>query len=230
MALDDIERDDSIRVIVLTGAGTAFCAGADLKGANNNLQSRDEEQARATHLEFTKRFGQVLSRLESFAKPVICMVNGVTVAAGLEILLCCDFVIALDGVRIGDGHARYGLIPGGGSTARLPRRVGVSMAKLLIFSGDLVPAQELISCGLVQKVVSADLFEAEVAALCSKLASRSPLALRRAKRLVDEGLQSSLVVALRSELEMNGIHSTSNDRREGLAAFAQHRAPVFTGH
>jgi len=227
--LDRIESDERIRAVVLTGTGKAFCAGADLKHAKGRTDTDDPEQAAAANALFTAAFGAVLDRLEAFPKPVIAAVNGVAVAAGIEFLLCCDFVLAGAGARIGDAHANYGLIPGGGSTARLPRRVGVSLAKYLIYTGDILPAQEFVGTGLVLRVVPDAQLEEEVQQLAEKLASRSPLALRRTKRLIDDGLQMPLELALRHEREVNRQHAASHDRREGLAAFAQRRTPNFIG-
>jgi len=224
--LDEIEADTGIGAVVITGAGDAFCAGADLKSMQRFTEGGDAEAENAVYV---TRYSAVMRRLELFSMPVIGAVNGVTVAGGLEMLLCCDLVIAASGVRIGDGHMRYALMPGGGSSVRLPRKVGPGMAKYLLLSGDLVPAEDLVACGLVLRVVAPAALQAEVLALAEKLAGRSPLALRRMKRLVDDGLEMPLDVALRNEVATHAAHALSDDRREGLAAFVEKRPPHFTG-
>lgn len=224
--LDRIEADAAIGAVVITGAGSAFCAGADLKSMRSFTESAEAEAENAAYVH---HYSASMRRLELFPKPVICAVNGVTVAGGLEMLLCCDIAIAAAGVRIGDGHMRYALMPGGGSSIRLPRRAGPTIAKYLLLSGDLVPAEDLVACGLLLRVVEPAALHADALALAEKLASRSPLALRRMKRLVDDGLEMPLDLALRHEVAMHAVHALSEDRREGLAAFVEKRPPRFTG-
>lgn len=224
--LNSIEHDTGIGAVVITGAGDAFCAGADLKAMRRFTESGDAE---AENADYVSRYSATMRRLELFPMPVIAAINGVTVAGGLEMLLCCDFAIAAAGVRIGDGHMRYALMPGGGSSVRLPRKVGPGMAKYLLLSGDLVPAEELLACGLLLRVVAPTMLREDAQALAEKLASRSPLALRRMKRLIDDGLEMPLDVALRHEVATHAAHALSEDRREGLAAFVEKRPPNFTG-
>ena len=224
--LTTIEADNAFGAIVITGAGTAFCAGADLKAMRGFTEGGDAEAANA---DYVTSYSAVMRRLELFPLPVIAAINGVTVAGGLELLLCCDIAIAAAGVRIGDGHMRYALMPGGGSSVRLPRRVGPTMAKFLLLSGDLILAEDLVACGLLLRVVPPESLAADALALAEKIASRSPLALRRMKRLVDDGLEMPLDAALRHEVTTHAAHALSDDRREGLAAFVEKRPPNFTG-
>jgi len=229
-ALADIEQDAALRVVVLTGAGRGFCAGADLKDLGSRTHGLDDSAASEANAEFSARLGRFLARLEALPKPVLAAVNGVAVAGGLELLLCCDLVLAAESARIGDAHSNYGLLPGGGSTARLPRRVGRSFAKYLLYTGDILPAHEFVAAGLVWKVVDDASLPSEVTGLAGRLASRSPLVLRELKRLVDTGMEGPLSAALRQEYEANRAHAGSHDRREGLAAFAERRPPRFTGN
>jgi len=224
--LDEIEGDNSIGATVITGAGSAFCSGADLKAMREFTES---EVADAANADYVTRFGAAMRRLELFPKPVVAAINGVTVAGGLEIALCCDIVLAAAGARIGDGHMRYALMPGGGGSVRLPRRAGRAMAKYLLLTGALVPAEELVSCGLVLRVVTREQLAEETMAIAQTLAGRSPLALRRMKRLVDDGLEMPTDVALRHEHSTHAAHALSDDRREGLAAFVEKRPPMFSG-
>ncbi len=221
--LDRAERDD-IRAVVLTGSGRAFCAGADLKfvRAASGLSAVNVSA-------FLSSVLALMSRLEGFPRPVIAAVNGLAMAGGLELLLCCDLVIAVRGAKIGDAHANYGLLPGGGSSVRLPRKIGPTRAKLLLFTGEAVPAEDLVAAGLVNEVVSGDDLVAATGRLVAKLANKSPLVLRRMKALVDDGLEQPSAQALRLELLASEVHALSADMAEGLAAFAEKRTPRFTG-
>ncbi len=227
---NDIERDPGIRVVVLTGAGRGFCAGADLKDLGRRTHGLDDRAASEANAAFSARLGRFLMRLEALPQPVLAAVNGVAVAGGLELLLCCDLVLAAESARLGDAHSNYGLLPGGGSTARLPRRVGTSFAKYLLYTGDILSARECMAAGLVWKVTDDASLTSETAELAHRLATRSPLVLRQLKRLVDNGMNSTLSAALREEYEANRAHAGSHDRREGLAAFAERRSPSFTGN
>ncbi len=224
--LTEMEKDATIGAVVITGAGAAFCAGADLKAMRSFTESGTAE---AENADYVHRYSAIMRRLELLPLPVLAAVNGVTVAGGLEMLLCCDIIIAAAGACIGDGHMRYALMPGGGSSVRLPRRAGLTMAKYLLLSGDLVPAEDLVACGLVLRVTASTTLHDDALALAEKLASRSPLALRRMKRLIDDGLEMPLDVALRHEVTIHAVHALSDDRREGLAAFVEKRPPIFTG-
>ena len=226
-AVDRIVADDDVRAIVLTGTGRAFCAGADL-GVVNGAEADAEAQERRVQ-EFVDGVNAFLKRLESLPLPVIAALNGMTLGAGLEFALCADFVVATASARIGDGHARYGLLPGGGASARLPRRVAPAAAKWLSFTGDLVEAAQLLPCGLVQCVFPDEEFAGSVARLARRIASRSPLALRRVKTLIDNALLVTLEQALADERAMLIEHRSSWDRAEGLRAFAERRDPEFRG-
>lgn len=222
--LDLAEADLDVRCLVLTGSGRAFCAGADLKFVK---QAGDE--AGAGPSSFLDRVGELLNRIEAFPRPVIAAVNGLALAGGLETVLCCDLVIAAESARLGDAHANYGLLPGGGASVRLPRKIGPTRAKYLMFTGDFVPARELVESGLVNAVVPDDELEAAVSALVDKLSARSPLGLARMKQLVDDGLGQPVATGLRLELLASALHQHSYDMQEGLRAFQEKRAPAFIG-
>jgi enoyl-CoA hydratase len=222
-ALDAAAADAEIRVLVVTGTGRAFCAGADLK----YLQSVEGDPD--AHMAFLRRVGATFDRLEAFGKPVVAAVNGIAVAGGLELLLCCDLAIAADDARIGDAHANYGLLPGAGSSVRLARRIGLTRAKRLLFTGALVPAGEMLAAGLLNEVVPAVELEDAVDRLVAQLAAKSPLGLERVKQLANDAVESPVAVGLRAELQASELHLHSHDMREGLAAFAGKRTPCFTG-
>ena len=167
--------------------------------------------------------------MELLHKPVIAAVNGIATAGGLELVLCCDLVVAARSARMGDGHANYGLLPGAGASARLPRKVGATRAKYLFFTGELLPAQAMKDAGLVNEIAPDDGLIEFTEALIAKLASKSPLGLRRMKQLADDALEVTLDQALNYEQQINEHYSVSYDRQEGLAAFNGKRKPVFLG-
>lgn len=220
--LDRAAADDAIRCVVLTGTGRAFCAGADL-----NLVRDSSDGEAFGH--FLSQLGDLLNRLESFSKPVVAAVNGLAVAGGLETVLCCDLVIAAASARLGDAHANYGLLPGGGSTVRLARKVGPTRAKYLLFTGAFLSASELEHFGLVNAVVPDAQLESAVSELVETLAVKSPLGLARMKQLVDDSLEQPVRIGLRMEQTAAVLHQHSADMQEGLLAFQEKRQPVFTG-
>lgn len=160
---------------------------------------------------------------------MIAAVNGIAVAGGLELILCCDLVYAAETAQLGDGHANYGLLPGGGGSIRLPRRIGKSRANELLFTGGLVAAQTLVGPGLINKVVPASQLVGEVGQVVEQIAAKSKLGLGRMKRLVSDGLEQPVSTGLRLELLAGVAHANSYDMREGLAAFAGKRSPRFRG-
>lgn len=217
--LDAVQDDATVRCVVISGAGRAFCTGADLKAIH----------AEGTADAFLGRLNATLNRLERFPKPVVAMANGLALAGGLELILCCDLVLAARSARLGDGHATYGLVPGAGASARLPRAVGAHLAKYLLFTGETVPAAELVASGLVHRVVDDDQLLDATTQLVAQIAAKSPLGLQRMKALVNQGLALDLPDALRLEAETLRAHQSSHHMREGLAAFQAKRPPRFTG-
>jgi enoyl-CoA hydratase len=223
--LDRVQEDRSIRSLVITGSGKAFCAGADLKAV---LAASAEVCETAATSCFLGRVGVVFNRLEALPIPTIAALNGTTLAGGLELMLCCDMAIASADVRIGDGHANFGQIPGGGGTLRLPRRIGAWRAKQLMFTGATISATQACAWGLVDEVAHDDL-GARVQALTDQIATKSSLVLERMKGLVDGASHLSSIEALEAELRASDLHMTSRDRNEGLAAFAEKRTPRYLG-
>lgn len=222
-ALDEAQGRPDAMAVVLTGTGRAFCAGADLKYVHTQAGTE------ATG-DFLQKVLATMNRLDHFPKPVIAALNGITLAGGLELVLCCDLVLAARSARIGDAHANYGLLPGGGASVRLPRVIGATRAKYLMFTGDFLPAEDFVAAGLVNQVVDDDQLEAATQALVDKISKKSPLGLRRMKALIDDGLQQPVDTALRLELLASEAHAHSADIREGLTAFNEKRKPRFSGH
>ncbi len=227
-AIGRIERDPGIRVIVLTGAGRAFCAGADLKGVFEDAGGSPGPIDPMT--DFLDQVGTMMERLRVCPKPSIAALNGLTLAGGLEFAMACDLIIAADSARIGDAHANFGVFPGAGGAAILPRRIGATAAKYLLFTGDTLPAKELVPLGLVNRVVPDADLGSEVEKLAARIASKSPLVIRRMKQTVADGLEQPQASALRLERVVLDAHRHSHDIREGLAAFVGKRTPDFKGY
>ena len=225
-SVSDASEDPTVRAIVVTGKGRAFCAGVDLKAARERSKDADPNEASARFLALVR---SAMNALEKAPVPVIAAVNGATVAGGLELLLCCDLIIAARSALIGDGHANHGLLPGAGGSVRLTRKIGAARTKQLMFTGDLLTPEVLLDWGLVNQVVDdADLIVA-AEKLVETLEVKSPLGIARMKRLVDDSFDQSLEAALRNEIALFELHAHSHDRAEGLAAFAEKRPPKFTG-
>ena len=221
--IDQVEHSDDIHVVILTGTGDTFCAGADLKGVVAADGSVDATQL----LRFVRQVSRVLSRLAAVRQPVIAAVNGLTLAGGLELVMHCDLVIASEQARLGDGHITYGLLPGAGGAARLSRLIGPTRSKYLAFTGATLPATDCQAMGLVNEVLPDSELEARAAELAGQLAAHSTSALRLFKQAIDDGLEQALPTALRLEHLALSEHLHSGHIDEGLTAFREKRAPEF---
>ncbi|MGI5131078.1 enoyl-CoA hydratase/isomerase family protein [Pseudonocardia sp. CA-107938] len=220
--LAELEADDAVRVVAITGTGRAFSAGGDLR-AYLTLQ-RDP-------VALPRYFDDVAEALEmpsSMGKPVIALVNGVAVGGGLELVLSCDFAIAARSARLGDGHANFGQMGGGGALSVLPQVIGLPRAKELTFSGRLLGSAEALAWGLVNRVVEDDELMAAALDFGVEVAGHSPLALAEAKRVMTQNARSAAAAQVERETVMRYL-LTSHDAPEGLRAFAEKRRPHFTG-
>ncbi len=220
-ALDELEEDEKIRVVIITGAGRAFSAGADVTG----FMGISPFKAAI----YSRKFQELLFKIEYYTKPVIMAINGFCLGGGLELAMAGDFRIASEMAMLGQPEINLGFIPGAGGTQRLPRLVGISRAKELIYTGDMIPAQEAAKIGLVDRVVPPEKLEGEARAFALKLAEKPPLALLAAKYSIHMGLESNIWTGMALESSFFGLLFSTDDVAEGVAAFLEKRKPKFKG-
>ncbi len=212
-----IEGDASLGAVALTGAGRAFCAGADLKVVQE--LAPDPERWRT----FMDRWHRVFDRIERLPVPVVAGVHGLALAGGLELTLVCDLVVADEQARLGDQHVNFALVAGGGGSQRLPRLIGARRAKELMLLGGWIDARQALSWGLVNRVAPAGAVEETTLALARELAGKSVAANRTAKLLVDRGLDVDLRTGLALERRVVAEYMLGEDAQAGLRAFAERR-------
>ena len=220
--MHELATDDGVRVAILTGAGEkAFAAGADIAA----MREMTVAQAKA----FADMGHRTGAMIESVRFPVIAAVNGFALGGGCEIALACDFIYASDKAKLGQPEVNLGVIPGFGGTQRLARRVGAARARELVMTGDMVDAETALRIGLVNAVVPHAELMTKVREVAAKIASKGPLAIAQAKRVLERGLDVPLPVA--NELEAQAFASLfgSADQREGMGAFLEKRKAAFTG-
>jgi 2-(1,2-epoxy-1,2-dihydrophenyl)acetyl-CoA isomerase len=222
-ALRALDGDTGVRVLVVRGAGAHFCAGGDVKFMQARRMTAAEGEQRV------EAMNRAILALARFRTPTIAMVDGYAVGAGCNLALACDLVVASDRARFGEVFARLGLVPDGGGTWLLPRRVGLARAKELVFTAEPIPAAEAERIGLVNRVVPAAELAAQTVALARRIADGPPRALAMAKSLLTRGLGMDLETSLSWEALVQGMMIESEDHREGLAAFFEKRPPRFTG-
>jgi enoyl-CoA hydratase len=218
---DDVEAQPAVHVVTLRAAGRAFCAGADLRTV------RELSPDPRRWAQFMALWHRVFDRVEALPVPVIAGVHGLALAGGLELVLVADLVVADEAARLGDQHANFGLVAGGGGSQRLPRLIGARRAKELMLLGGWLSAAQALEWGLVNRVASAGTLDAVVDELATSLADKSAGASRTAKALVNRGLDMPIQQGLQLELDLVAAHMRGDDAAEGLRAFAEKRAPVF---
>jgi 2-oxoglutaroyl-CoA hydrolase len=213
----ELDRDDAVAFVVLTGAGGAFTAGGDIAGF---LQRSPWE---------VSQLAKNVAAPERCSKPVIARLDGYVFGVGLELALACDFRLAAEGVQLGLPEVTIGMIPGSGGTQRLARLVGLGRAKDIVMRGRRIAAEEALALGLVTEVVPATELDGAVARLVEELSRHSPLALAMAKRVLNTAYDGPLHLGLELEGLAYGLLRQTHDFREGVEAFGEKRTPEFTG-
>jgi len=221
-ALESLAVDRSVRAVILTGAGRAFCAGQD-------LAEREQPDAAPFEVEVRERYNPIIRALRTMGQPVIAAVNGAAAGAGASLAFACDLRLAAEEARFILAFGRLGLVPDSGASWFLPRLVGPAKAAELALLGDPIDAAEALRLGLVSKVVPGDQLMIEARAMADRLAEAAPLALALTKTALDRAMTIDLDEALEGEAKLQGIAGASADHAEGLAAFREKRPPQFTG-
>lgn len=218
--LDDAGNDNDVRVIILTGNGKGFCAGGDLaylKQLTNVIEARA----------FITEVGALVKQIQSIAKPIIAMVNGVAAGAGFNLALACDIVFASDTARFAQSFVKVGLVPDCGGMYLLPKIVGMHKAKELMFTADLIGAAKADELGLLNRVIESDKLEAETLAFAEKLLLSAPIALGMVKQTLNGMEDMTLENWLVHEADMQTLCMQTKDHQEGISAFLEKRAPEF---
>ncbi len=219
--LAGLADDASLGAVVVTGAGRAFAAGADIA----EMRQLDPGQAEA----FSRLGHEAFAALEALRVPTLAAVNGFALGGGCELALACDWIYASSKARFGQPEVKLGLVPGFGGTSRLARRVGMAWAKEMVTTGEAIDAETALRIGLVNRVFEPDaLMEAAVKAAATA-AAQGPVAVAAAKRLIQEGQDADPRVAHVMEQQAFGLVFASEDRHEGMDAFLEKRSPKFNG-
>lgn len=221
-ALDRIERDETIRVMVLTGAGDkSFVAGADI----SELVTFNPLQAKL----FAEKGQRLLQRLQEIPIPVIAAVNGFALGGGTEMALACDFIYASEDATFGLPEINLSIIPGFGGTQRLSRLVGLNRAKELVFTGKMVTATEALTMGIVNQLCASDVLMETVMETAEIIGSKGRIALRAAKQVINSGFNGDLAAGFHMEADAFSVCMTSEDSAEGMRAFMEKRKAEFKG-
>ena len=220
--LETVQQDQETRCLIITGAGDrAFVAGADISA----MVSMSALEGKA----FASLGLNVARRLEEMPIPVIAAVNGFALGGGTELALACDMIIAADTAKFGQPEINLGVIPGFGGTQRLARRIGLPLARELIYTGDMIDAETALRYGLANRVVPLADCLAEAKALAHKLTTKPPIAIQQAKAAINAGIDMDIINGCRFETEAFGLTFSTQDKAEGMSAFLEKRAAQFAG-
>ena len=220
-ALDELKRDDSVRVLVITGAGEkSFIAGADIS------EFAGQTPVTQRNLFHEKTF---FNSIDSFPKPTIAMVNGFCLGGGNELALACDLRVCSENAKFSQPEINLGIMPGGGGTQRLTRLIGEGRAMEIMLTGDMIDAETALKFGLVNYVYSSAELEAKTMELAEKIATKAPIALQLCKEAVKFASRSNLDEGLRREVDLFAICFSTEDKQEGVSAFLEKRKPNFKG-
>jgi enoyl-CoA hydratase len=219
--MDALRENPEVRVVVITGAGEkAFIAGADI----------GEFEGRTPVDQFrVMKAPTIFDCVDRFPKPVLAMINGFALGGGCELAMACDVRIAADSAKLGQPEVNLGILPGGGGTQRLPRLVGLGTAFRLLYTGQIISADEALRIGLIDQVVPADALRGHVMEMAGLIAEKSPVALSLIKEAVRASARTSLDEGLNQETTLFGMAFSSEDKNEGVKAFLEKRKPDFTG-
>ncbi len=217
-------HDKNVKVVIITGTGErAFCAGADLK-------ERVGEKTSSHEFFFTqKETHELMQKIEDFEKPTIAAINGVALGGGLEIALCCDIRIAAEHAKLGLPEIKINMVPAAGGTQRLPRVIGASRAKQMLFMAEMIGAQEALSLGLISQISKKEKLMEESMEMALKIAKMPSMAISLGKKCVNTGMQVDLNSGLDYERYAASILMVTQDRSEGINAFVEKREPNFIG-
>lgn len=222
MAFDDIECDDDVGGVILTGEGEkAFVAGADI----SEMSEMDVREAR----DFAELGQGLMNLIENLSKPVIAAVNGYALGGGTELAMSCDIILAGEKARFGQPEVKLGVIPGFGGTQRLVRRVGSHLAREMIFTGQMIDAQRALAIGLASAVHPPDKLMEAALAMMKTILANGPVAIAMAKRAINEGADLSLATGLTIERDAFAQCFAGPDQKEGMTAFIEKREPKFVG-
>ena len=219
-AFSELDQDPAVRVIILTGEGKAFVAGADIK----EMVPYTAAEAR----KFSETGHVLMAAMEKLEKPIIAAVNGFALGGGMELALACDFILASEKAQFGQPEINLGIIPGFGGTQRLSRLVGRAQAKELIYTGDMIGAQAAKDLGIVNKVFPAAVLLDETKKVAAKISGKGALTLRLAKSTINLGFNVDLEVGCAFERDAFALCFSHEDQKEGMNAFLEKRKPTFT--
>ena len=220
--LDEVAADESVRCIIITGSGKAFCAGQD-------LQEATDPEGPALSKIVSEHYNPAILRIRNIPKPVIAAVNGVAAGAGANIALACDVVVAKASASFIQAFSKIGLIPDSGGTFTLPRLIGMQRASALMMMGDKVSATDAQNMGMIYKVFDDDVYEAEVQKIALQLAQMPTYGLALTKKALNQTFNNTLEAQLELEDVLQTMAGNSEDYKEGTSAFLEKRMPVFKG-
>lgn len=220
--LTAVRRDATVRAVILTGAGRAFCAGQDLR-------ERQEPGAAALETELRERYNPIVSAMRSLPQPIVGAINGAAAGAGASLALACDLRVAAEGASFSLAFGRVGLVPDSGATWLLPRLIGAARAAEMALAGTTLSAEDALGAGLVSRVVPADDLLAVARQLAERIAAGSPTAVGLTKRALQRALEAGWTETLEYEADLQGVAGRTADHAEGLRAFLEKRSPDFTG-
>lgn len=228
-ACERVNADSEVSAVILTGAGTAFSAGGNLKAMRERRGIGPLDSPAATRANYRRGIQRIPLALWNIEVPIIAAINGHAIGVGCDLACLCDIRIAAEGAKFAASFVKLGIVPGDGGAWVLPRAVGLSKAAEMIFTGDTIDAKEALACGLVSRLVPADELLGVARELAQRIAANPPQALRLAKRLLREGQHARLPDILELSAAYQALAHETEDHKEALNAFMDKRTPVFSG-